>query len=272
MSSARLGLEREHAVVELTHGLAERYRLWAKVEYDGTDFFGFQIQAKERTVQGEIERVLEAVTGHQTRVVGAGRTDRGVHARGQVIAFETVWRHSLGELHRAVNAVLDADVALLEVGVAREAFHPRFSATSRTYRYTLLCREQRSPLARRTAWHVVKELDVSLMARTARLLEGRHDFATFGRPPQGENTERTVLETEWRKQGDFLVFDITADAFLYRMVRSMVGTLVQVGWGQMSQDEFETILQARDRNQGKYLAPAHGLCLMRVDYPEGALQ
>jgi tRNA pseudouridine38-40 synthase len=109
-------------------GANEPQRFWAKVEYDGTDFYGFQVQAAERTVQGEIERALEAVTGARTRVVGAGRTDRGVHARGQVVSFSTAWRHGLPDLHRALNAVLGADLAILEMDLAPEGFHPRFSA------------------------------------------------------------------------------------------------------------------------------------------------
>jgi tRNA pseudouridine38-40 synthase len=132
-----------------------KLRLWAKVEYDGTDFFGFQIQAYERTVQGEIERALEAVTGKKTRIIGAGRTDRGVHAQGQIISFEVTWRHSLSVLERAMNATLASDVVLVEMGLAPEGFHPRFSASSRTYRYKLLFRPWRSPLARRYVWHIM---------------------------------------------------------------------------------------------------------------------
>ena len=247
------------------------YRLWAKVEYDGTDFYGFQIQASERTVQGEIERALEAVAGKRIKVTGAGRTDRGVHARGQVVGFEVEWRHSLEDLHRALNAVLSADVAISEMGLALEGFHPRFSALSRTYRYTLLNQRVRSPLARHKAWHVAQVLEPAAMEEASCLLVGQHDFATFGQPPQGENTVRTVLRAKWQEQQPFLTFDIEANAFLYRMVRSIVGMLVQVGCGQISLDEFTAIVKARERSQGKSLAPAHGLCLMRVDYPEGVL-
>jgi tRNA U38,U39,U40 pseudouridine synthase TruA len=128
---------------------ASLHRLWAKVEYDGTDFFGFQVQAVERTIQGEIERALEAITGVETRVRGAGRTDRGVHARGQVIGFEVRWKHSLRELQRALNAILAADVAIVEMGVASQGFHPRFDALSRTYRYTLLTSGPAEGVARR---------------------------------------------------------------------------------------------------------------------------
>jgi len=244
-------------------------RLWARVEYDGTDFYGFQVQPAKRTVQGEIERVLERLVGVETRVTGAGRTDRGVHAQGQVIGFEVEWRHSLSDLHRALNAVLARDVAILEMALAPEGFHPRFSALKRTYRYTVLNRPCRSPLLERTAWHIAQDLDVARMAQAAYSLVGTHDCSTFGRPPQGENTVRTVQRAKWQKRGSELTFEIQANAFLYRMVRSIVGTLVLVGWGRVSPKEFEAILQSRDRSQIRQVAPARGLCLTRVDYPEG---
>jgi tRNA pseudouridine38-40 synthase len=248
----------------------ERY-LWAKVEYDGTDFFGFQVQARERTVQGEIERALQAITGSEARLVGAGRTDRGVHARGQVVAFKVEWKHDLPMLQRALNALLAADVAILEVGTALPGFHPRFSAVKRTYRYTVLNQVWRSSLARRTAWHVAQPLDPDRLAQASHCLVGAHDFATFGQPPQGENSVRKVMRAEWVVQQPFLTFDIEANAFLYRMVRSIVGTLVEVGSGQVQVREFEATLRARDRSLVKKVAPAHGLCLMRVDYPEGVM-
>jgi tRNA pseudouridine38-40 synthase len=242
------------------------------IEYDGTEFFGFQIQAQERTVQGEIERALEQVTGAKTRVIGAGRTDRGVHARGQVIGFEAKWRHGLLDLHRALNAVLANDVVLLEMGEAPEGFHPRFSALRRAYRYTLLNQSWRSPLKRRTVWHIEQQLDVAQMAQASRFLMGSHDLASFGRPPQGDNTVREVFRAEWQRRRPLITFDIEASAFLYRMVRSIVGTLVQVGLGHITVDGFKTLLEARDRSQCKVMAPGQGLCLMRVDYPEGVLQ
>jgi tRNA pseudouridine38-40 synthase len=247
-------------------GSGEPRRFWAKVEYDGTDFYGFQVQAVERTVQGEIERALEAVTRVKTRVVGAGRTDRGVHARGQVISFSATWRHGLPDLHRALNAVLAADVSILEMDLAPEGFHPRFSALRRAYRYTILNRLWRSPLERRAAWQVARKLDMARMVEASRSLIGTHDFATFGQPPQGENTVRTVFRAEWQGNGSQLWFDVEANAFLYRMVRNVVGTLVLVGWGQVAPQELESFLQARDRSLVKQVAPAHGLCLMRVDY------
>ena len=252
--------------------IEQRRPFWARIEYDGTDFYGFQVQVDQRTVQGEIERALEEIVGSPVRVIGAGRTDRGVHARGQVIGFRVPWRREQDELQRALNAVLAADVAVKAMGPAAEGFHPRFSALGRSYQYTLLIQRWRSPLARRAAWQMASELDVEKMDRAGKCLVGRHDYATFGRPPQGENTVRTVRRAEWRQQGQVLTFDIEADAFLQRMVRSIVGMLVMVGRGQMSPSEFEGILRSRERGLVRQVAPAHGLCLTRVDYPEGVLR
>jgi tRNA pseudouridine38-40 synthase len=252
-------------------------RVWAVIEYDGTDFYGFQLQAHERTVQGELERALEAITGEKRRVNGAGRTDRGVHARGQVIGFEVTWCHGLAELHRAMNATLASDVAVLKMGTAREGFHPRFRAESRAYRYTVWNQSWRSPLHRRTAWHIRRKLELGRMVRASQYLKGTHDFGTFGRSPQedrGGNTVRTVLRADWQKRGPVLTFDIEANAFLKRMVRSIVGTLIRVGLGDLSVEGIQLMLEARDRSQIKLVAPPQGLCLLQVNYAacEGVLQ
>lgn len=238
----------------------------AVIEYDGTDFYGFQIQSDQRTVQGALEEALSNVTGQRARVVGAGRTDAGVHARGQVIAFRACWRHSVAELQRAMNAVLPRDVALLSLKIAVEGFHPRYAATSRWYRYTVLNQMLRSPLSRRWVFHVRAPLDVTLMNQAAASLIGEHDFATFGRPPQGENTVRRVIRADWWSEEPFLYFDIEANAFLQRMVRSLVGTLLQVGAGECSPEEFRQRLAGCDRSLAGPTAPPQGLCLVAVNY------
>jgi tRNA pseudouridine38-40 synthase len=238
----------------------------AVIEYDGTDYLGFQWQAEGRTIQGEVERALAEVTRGETRVVGAGRTDAGVHARGQVISFVPRWKHSLPDLHRAMNALLPEDIVVHQMMWVADDFHPRFGAVSREYRYTILNQPLRSPLARRFAYYYPKPLDVEAMARAAKCLVGSHDFASFGRPPQGENTVRHVYQAECIRQDPFIYFDIAANAFLYRMVRNVVGTLLPVGTGELSLERFEEIQQARDRRKAGPPAPAHGLCLMRVNY------
>jgi len=241
-------------------------KLMAVVEYDGTDFLGFQVQAQGRTVQGEIERALAAVTQEKIRIVGAGRTDTGVHAQGQVIAFNTAWRHPVEELQRALNAVLPEDIAVRELRPVARDFHPRFDAVSREYRYTIYNQPLRSPLVRRFAYHFPWPLDVAAMNEAASVLVGTHDFASFGRAPQGDNTVREVHCAQFTLEEPFVYFDITANAFLHRMVRRLVGTLLLVGTGELSPDGFEEILRSADRDRAGQAVPARGLCLMKVNY------
>jgi len=243
-------------------------RVCAVVAYDGTDYCGFQRQANGPSVQGVLETALERVTGEKTTVLAAGRTDAGVHARGQVVAFDTEWRHPLATLLRALNAVLPPDVAVREVARAALGFHPRYDAKSRHYRYTIYNRLVRSPLVRRTSLHEPRRLDVEAMKRAARLLVGEHDFAAFGRSPQGGSTVRRVARAGWSGDPPWLYFDIEANAFLYRMVRSIVGTMLQVGLDRMTVEDFGRVLASRDRAQAGPTAPPHGLCLVRVRYDE----
>jgi tRNA pseudouridine38-40 synthase len=241
-------------------------RVRAIVAYDGTDYQGFQRQANGPTVQEALESAAAQVAQENVSVLAAGRTDAGVHAEGQVIAFDTTWRHSVEELQRALNAALPADVAVREVEQATADFHPRFDARSRSYRYTIYNRPVRSPLTRRTSLHVRRQLDVDAMAEASRMLVGEHDFATFGQPPQGENTVRTVHRAEWSFEPGWLYFDIEANGFLYRMVRSLVGTMLVVGSGRMTVESFAQAFSERDRAQAGPTAQPHGLCLMQVKY------
>jgi tRNA pseudouridine38-40 synthase len=241
-------------------------RVRAVVVYDGTDYGGFQRQANAPTVQAALEAALTQVTQETVTVLAAGRTDAGVHAAGQVIAFDTAWRHGLGDLQRALNAVLPADIAAQDVDKVAPGFHPRYDARSRRYRYTLYNAPVRWPLARRYSLHVASPLDVAAMQRAAQFLVGEHDFAAFGRSPQGEITVRRVLMAEWGGSPPWLTFDVEANAFLYRMVRSIVGTLLQVGRGKVSVEEFRAVLAACDRSRAGPTAPPHGLCLVEVSY------
>jgi len=238
----------------------------ATLEYDGTDYHGFQIQRDKPTIQGVIEAKLHETVGARERVVGAGRTDAGVHASGQVISFHACWRHSEGDLERAINARLPSDIAIRELAEAPAGFHARFSARSRVYRYTILNREWRSPLAERYAYQVGGLLDLAAMDGASRVLLGRHDFRSFGSPTRGENSIRQVLAIDWNQLDDRLTFDIEADGFLRRMVRTVVAALLQVGKGQLDQEHFSVILERRQRGAAPPPAPASGLCLMQVKY------
>ena len=238
----------------------------ATVEYDGTDFFGFQVQADHPTVQGALEQVLARLTGEAVRVLAAGRTDAGVHARGQVIAFRCDWRHESADLMRAMNALLPETIAVLDLEEAPDTFHPRYSARSREYRYFVHNRPVRSPLRSRFSLHVPEPLDVEAMNRAAAHIVGAHDFATFGDPPAGDVTVREVYRSEWLREGDSLVYIVEANAFLRRMVRTLVTGLLWVGQGRWQVADFLAALEARDRAACPPPALPNGLCLWRVTY------
>ena len=238
----------------------------ATVAYDGADFLGFQWQAQGRTVQAVLETALQQVSQAPTRVSGAGRTDTGVHAAGQVIGFWTAWRHTLDDLQRALNAVLPGDVAVLEIGPAESSWHPRFSAIRRYYRYTVLNQAWRSPLDRRYAHLVTQPLNLEAMQTAAALLVGVHDFASFGQPTQGDSTVRMLFSAEWQQDGSRFFFDVIGSGFLRGMMRCLAGTLLQVGLGVWEIDRVGALLEVRNRALAPPPAPACGLCLMRVDY------
>lgn len=238
----------------------------ATVAYDGTEFLGFQWQPDGRTVQGVLEAAVARVTQQPTRVIGAGRTDTGVHALGQMIGFQAAWGHPLADLQRALNAVLPADVAILALGLAEPGWHPRFSARRRFYRYTVLNRPVRSPLDRRYAHLVTEPLALAALSAAAETLVGQHDFASFGQPTQGDSTVRVIYAAEWRQEGERLIFDVVGNAFLRTMVRSLVGTLLQIGTGRWPVGRMAEILAGRDRALAAAPAPACGLCLMKVEY------
>jgi len=233
------------------------------VAYDGTAYAGFQIQPNASTVQGELERVLAVICGEPVRITGAGRTDAGVHASGQVIDLRTTSGLATEELERGVNALLPEDIAISSLEPAEDSFHARFSATGRTYEYRIRNAPVRDPLwTRREHWHP-GELDVAAMRAAAAHLVGRHDFAAFA---AGESGERTVKRAEWISEGSVLRFEIESDAFLRGMVRGIVGTLLWVGRGKLTVERFAEVLAARDRALAGPSAPAKGLCLVAVRY------
>jgi len=236
--------------------------------YDGTKLFGSQRQADTRTVQSELEKALRRLGWQERSVLLAGRTDTGVHASGQVGAFDLEWKHSLEELVKALNSNLPADVAVSGAKIVPDDFHPRFDATSRRYRYRLFSQPIRDPLRERYAWRLWPPVDAEALHAAARFLIGKHDFAAFGTPPRpGSSTVRTVMKTEWQQQGNEWTFEVQADAFLYRMVRRMVYLQVAVGQGKIPAQAIADLLEDRTRVAPAGLAPANGLTLVEVTYP-----
>lgn len=264
------------------------------VAYDGTDYHGFQLQPGVPTIQGALEAALETVTGVPARVIGSGRTDRGVHARGQVIAMRVPWRHPVQSLQRALNAHLPASVAVRQFRLAPSGFHPRFSAIDRTYRYTLYdwggiedrSAPRYSPLTDRFALYVPHSLDLQAMQAAIDHLIGEHDFATFGQPTQGESTVRHLYRATWQVvtttvaaekaagvvatnsyPGRCLLFTVCANGFLRQMVRNLVSVSLAVGRGDWRVEDVQRILAACDRSRCAPPAPANGLVLESVSYP-----
>jgi tRNA pseudouridine38-40 synthase len=256
-----------------------RYR--ALLTYDGTAYQGFQRQAGDSpTIQGAVESAIAAATGQAATVIGAGRTDTGVHATGQVIAFDVEWQHEDAALLRALNALLPGDIALQDL-TRHEGFHPRFDAVLRIYKYTLIVARQRQPLLRHRAWWVHHPLDGDAMQRAASLLVGEHDFATFGKPPQGQSTVRRVETSEWvqalptadqPQPFEQWTYTIAANAFLQHMVRRIVGALVFVGRGKWSVEQFRTAFERARLLEAITLAPPQGLVLAQVLYPDEGTQ
>jgi tRNA pseudouridine38-40 synthase len=257
----------------------------ALVAYDGTDYHGFQYQQGAATVQADLEMALDRFCQRSKRVVGAGRTDSGVHANGQVVRADLLWEHSAKDLERAWNASLPPLLAVRRVREAPPGFHPRFDALSRTYQYRVQWYRpgdgspaaRMSPLTDRFAWLETRSLDLEAMNAAASFLIGQHDFATFGQPPEGESTERAVIEAHWQiaqnagsatsYPGALLLFTITANAFLRQMVRNLVGTLLTVGRGERPPTALQLALAARNRRCSAPPAAARGLFLERVTYP-----
>lgn len=238
--------------------------------YDGTHFHGFQRQFKARTVQQTVEEALHSLGWQGRSILAAGRTDSGVHAAGQVIAFDLDWAHSEQDLLRALNSNLPQDISAQQVRQVLSDFHPRYDAVARTYRYHLICREIRQPLLERFAWRVWPELNLNWLNLASLNLIGKHDFSAFGaahRP--GGSTIREIYLAEWQRVGtSSFMFEVKGNAFLYHMVRRMVDFLVKIGTGVYAPEEVRSYLQSPVPQSLQGLAPAHGLSLWQVHYSE----
>jgi tRNA pseudouridine38-40 synthase len=237
-----------------------RYR--ARVQYDGTEFAGFQAQPGRRTVQGELERVLAHLSGEPTiRIKSAGRTDAGVHATGQVIAFTWSGGMAASELGQAIGALLPPDVAIGSLTRVALDFDPRRAATRREYRYSIWTGPRR-PLQRRTVYELDERLDAEAMHQAAQHLVGRHDFSAFGRVQS--TSVRTMYSVRVRRRGQLVTIDVTGDAFLQQMVRSIVAALIRIGMGRATEEDLVSELHSPGRAFEGAVAPAQGLCLRRV--------
>ena len=233
--------------------------------YDGTGFHGYARQDNVRSVQGELEAALFRRTG-EIKTVVAGRTDRGVHASGQVVSFEVDEPLDTEKMMRSLNRQLAPEVAVYAVTEAPDGFHARFSATGRRYRYRVWNAPVLDPLTARTSWHVQTPLDVAAMDQAVGTLVGTHDYASFCREHDGRTTVRELREASWTRVGDFVDLLIDANAFCHQMVRSIVAISVEVGVGKLKPTDVRRILEARDRSAAKGCAPPQGLTLISVEY------
>lgn len=244
-------------------------RLRLLVAYDGSGFHGFAAQPGVTTVAGALTGALERYLRHTVDLTCAGRTDAGVHAWGQVVSFAAREDVDLARLRKAVNKALRPSIVVRDASPASGDFDARRSATARLYRYNILNTQSADPFVAHTSWHVTRPLDLRAMRLASDALIGEHDFGSFCRRPAGSAASlvRVVADARWRDTGEGrLRFDIEASSFCHQMVRSIVGTLVEVGTGARKAGEMTAILNARSRSAAGQLAPAHGLCLWEVRY------
>ncbi len=237
------------------------------VEYNGNSYHGFEWQAGLRTIQGELEQAIQKLTGESRRVIGASRTDAGVHAKGQVVSFRTESELPLRVIVRALNFHLPSDIAVQAAYHIRDDFSVRSDALSREYDYSILNRPCRSALARDFSHLVARELDIESMNQACQIIEGEHDFASFATSWEGDRSSvRKVYQAKVERHEAMVNFHIVASSFLPHQVRNTVGLLTRLGLGKMELTEFIQIMEAKRPGKAGPAAPARGLCLTRVNY------
>lgn len=240
------------------------YRL--DIAYDGSGFRGYALQPDHRTVQGELERALRVLIGDELETAVAGRTDSGVHARGQVVSFRSASEVGVDALLKSLNGMLGPEISILQTRRAEDDFNARFSARWRRYRYLLAAEGPTDPLTRHVVWNPGRALDVAAMRVLADGIVGEHDFSSFCRSVEGKSNVRKVEETELRESDGLIQFWIRANAFCHQMVRSIVGHMYDVGRGFSNADRLTEVIVARDRSMIATVAPPHGLTLWEVGY------
>ncbi len=238
------------------------------VEYEGTRYCGFQYQCGVPTVQGELERAISRLTGERRRVLGASRTDAGVHAWGQVVSFNTDSGYASEVFIHALNHYLPEDIAVKEAHRAAEGFNVRRHADGREYEYHIFNSRTRSPLMRNRVYQVPRKLDIDLMNSASRDLQGKHDFVAFVTDYEKGGTERIISKAAFEKRDELVVFHIAANSFLSHQVRNTVGALVQIGLGKVPVDHVRRLLEAKIPGMAGPTAPAHGLYLTKINYPQ----
>jgi tRNA pseudouridine38-40 synthase len=238
------------------------------IEYDGSNYHGWQVQPHHLTIQEVIEKKIEIMTRQRARLIASGRTDAGVHALGQVANFQTSSQISVEGFRRGLNSLLPSDIIIKSAEEVGPEFHAQFGAKQKTYRYLILNRGLPSALYRSYSWHLPFPLDLSILQKAARILVGKKDFSSFqAADPDPADAVREIFNAQWSvEKEDFLSFTVAADGFLKHMVRNLVGTLAEVGKGRISAAEFEGILEARDRRRAGITAPPQGLYLVEVKY------
>ena len=238
------------------------------IEYDGTNYRGWQVQPDGPTIQGMLEEKLSRLTSERIHVIGSGRTDSGVHALGQVTHFRTQSQMDIRTIQRALNSLLPPDIVIREVEEVDEGFHARKQSKSKVYEYRILNRNLRSAFHRGYVWHIPQKLNLEEMKKATQSLIGEHDFSAFrtvGSPTR--TTVRRVIRGEWKRGRDGLIrFEIEANGFLKQMVRSIIGTLVEIGRGKRKASDLRKVLNSKDRKEAGPTAPAQGLFLKEVKY------
>lgn len=237
------------------------------IEYDGKNYTGWQRQEDERTVQEVLTNVLEKMTNEKIDLIGSGRTDKGVHSKGQVANFHTNSNIPADRFKASINTKLPDDIFVVKSELVPDDFHARFSATKKRYRYLIYNNEDYSPILRNMAYHVVKPLDIDKMIEASKYYIGFHDFKSFmARKSLVDTTMREIYSIDICKNKDFIEIEIIGKSFLRHMIRIMVGTLVFVGLGRIKVDDVKDIIEAKDRKKAAITAPSHGLYLEEVYY------